>query len=162
MDKKRKLFVVIGSIAIIATATIGGTALFTGGSTAPTVTASSNNTPASTSVSSTNTSSSASSTSSYKDGTYTASTSYTVPGGANNSIDTTLTISGGKVTAVTARNGTYDRQSQNYVDWFEQQLDSEIVGQSVEGLSPNRIGGASLTTYAFDQTLDTIRNDANS
>jgi uncharacterized protein with FMN-binding domain len=165
MDTKRKIFVVLGAAAVISTAALGGGALFFAA-------------PDNRAVAHTSTTQASSSISQstpahglgmqhgqqmhggYKDGTYSASSSYTVPSGDENSIKATLTISGGTVTNVSVSDDYYDRQSAAYVDWFEQELKSAVVGKSLANLSPSRIGGASLTTGAFDQTLDTIRNDA--
>ena len=101
-----------------------------------------------------------SSATSYKDGTYTASSSYNVPHGGQNSIKATITISGGKITAASATNSYTDRESAMYIDSFNSYVNSDATGQSLAGYSPSRIGGASLTTYAFSNAIDTIRAQA--
>ena len=167
MDTKRKVFVVLGSVAVIAVAGATAGALFFGGDS--TTVPSSGSSLVSDSTSSTDASSTGSdqtsttttpTTGTYADGTYTASASYRVPHGYSNSIRTNLTVKDGTVTAVDVQNDASDRESESYIDWFEQELESEVVGKSLADLSPSRIGGASLTTDAFDQTLDTIRDDA--
>jgi len=162
MDTKRKVFVVLGSVAVIATAGFTAGALFLGGSDENTNTGSSNISAASGSTTTDQPTSSADagSQSDYKDGTYTASASYRVPHGYSNSIQTTITVKDGTVTSVKVNNDATDRESSEYIDWFEQDLEGEVVGKSLAGLSPSRIGGASLTTAAFDDTLDTIERDA--
>ena len=47
-----------------------------------------------------------------------------------------------------------------YIDSFVSAVQNAVVGKGVDGLSPSRIGGASLTTQAFDDALATIRTDA--
>ncbi len=164
MRNSDKLFLVIGSVAVIGAAAIGGGMLFFGGddttSAAPTVqqTSSGTSTPSTSNTADTTTDTSTSG--SYKDGSYSATMSYTVPHGQQNSIDTTVTVSDGKITAVSVNDTTNDRESEMYIASFENSLDSDAVGQSLASYSPNRIGGASLTTYAFTQALDTIRSDA--
>lgn len=95
-------------------------------------------------------------------GTYTASASYDVPHGATNSISVKVTLSGGKDTDVFVNDDYSDHESQLYISRFESALKDTVPGQDLASLSPNRIGGASLTTYAFDQVLDTIRSQAQS
>ena len=47
-----------------------------------------------------------------------------------------------------------------YISGFESSVNSSASGQSLATYSPSRIGGASLTTAAFDDALDTIRSQA--
>ena len=173
MDTKNKVFVVIGSVALLATAGLGGAFLFADKSTSAstTGTASSSTTSSTTSNAPTNTSNattttadtsttSSSSTSSYKDGTYTASTSYSVPHGATNSLSATVAISGGKITSVTTNDNYTDHESAMYISDFESSVSSEASGTSLADASFSRIGGASLTTEAFNTVLDTVRSQA--
>ena len=155
MDTKNKLFTVIGSAALIATAGIGGATLFaskddtasttTGATVSSTTLSSSTRTSTDTSPSS----SSSTSHSSYKDGTYTASTTYSVPHGATNSISATVVVSGGTITSVTANDSYTDRESGMWISDFEGSLSGDASDQSLSSYSPSRIGGASLTTEAF-------------
>lgn len=165
---------IVGSTAVLVAAGITGLWLFgktdatttsatTSGTTAAssegTVTTATASTPNAV-TSATSTSSGTTSTSGYKDGTYKASTSYYVPHGATNSLTASVTISGGKVTTVTVNNNYSDQESAMYIDSFESAIKSAVVGHSINGLSLSRIGGASLTTQAFDDALATIRTDA--
>lgn len=161
MDAKRKVFVVLGAAAVIGTAAFGGGALFFSGSSSGLAGQTSSQTTTSQPVASSASSAQTQSvSSSYKDGTYTASSSYFVPHGGDNSVKTSLTIANGTVTNVSVNDNYSDGTSADFVDWFEQEVQSAVVGKSLADLSPSRIGGASLTTQAFDQTLDTIRSDA--
>lgn len=174
MDTKNKIFTIIGSIALVATATVGGYTLFATKDTAatPVTTSSSLASTASTAASASPSTSSAatpaasttstttSTTGGYKDGTYTASSSYTVPHGAQNSISATITISGGTITSVKASDNYSDGESGRYVSSFESGVSSDANGQSIASYSPSRIGGASLTTSAFSDVIDTIRSQA--
>ena len=166
MDTKNKVFVVIGSVALLASAGVGGYALFaTKDSTSGTTTGTSSQTSststntATTSTDTTSTSSSTSS-SSYKDGTYTASVSYSVPHGASNTLAATVTVSSGKITAVSTNDNYSDNESGRYIQEFESALSSTVVGTDLSSASFSRIGGASLTTKAFNQALDTIITQA--
>ena len=170
MNTATKIAVTIGSIAVIATAGIGGLLLATSNEqTADGSSASTSSTQAPTSSSSStsaNTSSTSSSTgtvtstSSYKDGTYTATANYSIPHGERNSISATITISGGTITAVTTNDNYTDGESAMYIDSFESSVSSATVGTSLANASFSRIGGASLTTEGFNSVLDTIRSQA--
>ncbi|MFZ1802113.1 MAG: hypothetical protein WAW62_03760 [Candidatus Saccharimonas aalborgensis] len=168
MDTKNKIFVVIGSAALIAAAGYGAVTLLSGGDRPSYVATNSVSTTNSSIASNTQTTNTTATTSSgdsstatsYKDGTYTASSSYNVPHGGQNSIKATITISGGKITAASATNSYTDRESAMYIDSFNSYVNSDATGQSLAGYSPSRIGGASLTTYAFSNAIDTIRAQA--
>jgi len=169
MKQQDKVFMIVGSTAVLVAAGITGAWLFgKSDTTANAVTAGSstvatqNTTAASTVTPTTTTSSSSSATSSsgYKDGTYKATSSYYVPRGATNSLTASVTISGGKISTVTVNNDFSDQESSMYIDSFVSAVQNAVVGKSVDGLSLGRIGGASLTTQAFDDALATIRTDA--
>ena len=171
MDAKNKIFTVIGSIALIAATATGGYLLLTA-PTSNTVATSSNtqavtqstaesatNTP-STSTSESTGAADATTTSSYKDGTYTATASYSVPHGEQNSIAAEVTVADGKIVSVKTTDNYSDHESAMYISGFESSVNSSASGQSLATYSPSRIGGASLTTAAFDDALDTIRSQA--
>lgn len=172
MKQQDKIFMVVGSTAVLVAAGITGVWLFgksdttasTSATTASTEAQSSDstaNTTATTAATDTATSTStAASSASYKDGTYNATISYTVPHGYSNSVMASITISGGKITAADVNNDYSDNESGMYIDSFTAAIKNAVVGQSIDGLSLSRIGGASLTTQAFDDALSSIRNDA--
>lgn len=107
----------------------------------------------------TTTTNSTSSTGGYNDGTYAASADYSVPHG-NNSIKVSLTVKNGVVASVSSSHDYADHESGMYVDWFDAAIDNFVVGKSLGDISLNRVGGASLTTYGFDDALATIANQA--
>lgn len=163
MRKTDKIFLVIGSAALVATAAIGGGLLFFSGDSSTPATTSSSQQTTSTQTESTTDSSDSSTTSessSYADGTYTATLTYAVPRGGQNSLDVSLTIADGSITTASTNNATHDSESERYIGGFEDSLSADAVGQSLANYSPDRIGGASLTTAAFAEALDTIRSDA--
>lgn len=176
METKQKIFVTIGTAAVVAAAIFGGATLFSGSSNTNAGTASSSSTVAgsqsmtstrgTTNSSSTDTTASSTSTSttsgsgSYKDGTYTKTVSYYVPHGGSNSIKVTLVVSGGNITSVTTNDSYTDGESGIYISSFESSVNSDASGQSLASYSPSRIGGASLTTEAFAEAISGIRTDA--
>jgi len=167
MDTKNKVFTVIGTMALLSSAGIGGYVLFaTKDSDTPSQTISTSpqqvniqdgGTPSSLATSS---STSSTAISPYKDGTYTASTTYRVPHGTN-TYSGTVIISNGTIVSVSSQHDYTDRESGMYTDSFDSGLTSSAKGQSLASYSPSRIGGASLTTAAFSSVLDTIRTKAS-
>ena len=156
MDTKNKIITVVGSVALVGVLG-GGVALFFAKDNTPIVGATTGaQTRAQRGQSDTSANAMAST---YKDGIYVASSDYFVPSGSN-SISATVTIKNGKIAAVNTSDNYSDYTSSYYVDSFKSSVSGEIVGQSLDGLSPSRVGGASLTTYAFDNVLDTIRSKA--
>lgn len=97
--------------------------------------------------------------SAYQDGTYSNTVSYYVPKGSND-LTAKVTVTGGTVTAVSVDHKYSDHQSGMYIDSFDSTLQDAVVGKSIEGLSLGRIGGATLTTQAFDDAITAIRDDA--
>lgn len=83
-----------------------------------------------------------------------------VPHSGHNSLSATITVAGGTITAVTVNNNYSDHESGMYVSDFESAILSSVKGQSLANVSVSRVGGASLTSEAFNSVLDTIRSDA--
>lgn len=167
MDAKNKVFIVIGSVAFIATAGMGGLGLFVGsnlgkatlGRSSSSTTANAATAPGASSAS-TSRSGMPMKGMGYKDGQYTASSDYYVPGGQN-TVSATVTIKNGAIASVTANDNYSDGNSAYFVSNFESSISSAASGQSLNGLYLSRVGGASLTTIAFDNVLDTIRSQAS-
>ena len=162
MNTQDKVLTVVGVATVLAIASGAGYTLFaTQDADVPKVVVASNSNVASTAASTPQqTSTVATNQTSYRDGTYTATASYRVPEGETNSITVKVTINGGTVAAVSATHDYGSRESARYINWFDQDIQSAVVGQSVGGLQVSRVGGASLTSIAFDDALDTIRSDA--
>jgi uncharacterized protein with FMN-binding domain len=112
-------------------------------------------------TSNTQTAPTSSATTSYKDGTYKTTTEYYVPHGSN-SLTVNVSIKDGLITKVSTSHDYSDRESGMYVDSFDSSISSEAVGQKIDGLSLSRVGGASLTTEAFDEAISQISNKAKS
>lgn len=163
MDTRNKIFAVVGTVAILGTAGAVGALLFTQQDTTASgtvTTTSQTNSSSSSTGSSSNGTSSSTSTGSYKDGTYTTTQSYSVPHGGQNSVKATITIASGKITAVTVDDSYTDGESGMYIQDFESSVKGVVVGQSIGSTSFSRIGGASLTSQAFYDALDTVATQA--
>ncbi len=97
----------------------------------------------------------------YKNGTYSASGTYSTPGGAE-SINVTLTIKDGVVTDSSVSQSTTNRESQEFFNSFAASYKGKVVGQKLESLSLSRVSGSSLTPRGFNSALASIKSKAKS
>ncbi len=100
-------------------------------------------------------------TSGYKDGTYKATVSYFVPHDQN-SMTATITIANGEITGVSTTNQYGDHESASYINDFKSSISNAVVGKKIDKASVGRVGGASLTSEAFNEALDQVMNQAKS
>lgn len=171
-----KLFMAVGGAVVASVAIATGAYLFVGGddtklpsASTPTTTTASDATASTSEVTTststpnvsaqTNSTTQSTTTSGYKDGTYSATASYYVPRGSNG-ITAKVTIANGKISSVTTNHTYADRESGMYIDSFDAAIKNAVVGQSADGLSLGRIGGATLTTDGFNDALTQIVTQA--
>lgn len=95
----------------------------------------------------------------YKDGTYSATGSYTSPGGVE-SISVTLILKGDTVVDSTVIAGTKDRDSREYQDQFISGYKSMVVGKNIKTIKLSRVSGSSLTSRGFNNALTSIEAQA--
>jgi len=95
----------------------------------------------------------------YKDGTYSATGSYSSPGGRE-SIELTVTIAGGVITSTSLVENATSGEAKNYQDDFASGYKSLVVGKNVDEVSLSRVAGSSLTSNGFNAALDQIKSDA--
>lgn len=161
MKPQDKILVSIGAISVLCISSFTGYTLFaTKDSDVPRTAATTNTTSNSSPTTPQQTSSVAGTPSTYAGGTYSETISYYVPRGVRNGVTVRVTVKDNIVTDVTTNHDYSDRESAYYIDSFDQEIKPSIVGKNLGTASPSRVGGASLTTTAFDDALDTIRNDA--
>jgi hypothetical protein len=89
--------------------------------------------------------------------TYTGSGSYLTPARTSHKIDVTLTLENGIVTAadVVYDGGTgYSNPNQ---ERFDGAFEAQVVGKPLNSISLSRVGGASLTSEAFNQAVASIK-----
>jgi len=103
--------------------------------------------------------SSSASTALYKDGTYSATGSYSTPGGRE-SIDLTVTIADGVITSTTLKENATSGEAKEHQDDFASGYKSLVVGKKVNDISLSRVAGSSLTSNGFNTALDDIKKDA--
>jgi uncharacterized protein with FMN-binding domain len=115
---------------------------------------------ASTTSSSTDTSASSSTTSgTIKDGTYSATSSYSVPHG-NEEIQVSVTLKDGVVTDASVQNSESDFDSKQYQEEFTAGYKTKVIGKKISGLQISVIAGASDTTEGFNEALSQIISKA--
>lgn len=97
----------------------------------------------------------------YKDGSFTANASYTDPGRKEHDIEVTLTIADDIVTGASVLYNGAAANTPNHTR-FENGYKQEVVGKSLDSISLSRVGGASLTTEAFNDAVAIIKTEAKS
>lgn len=97
----------------------------------------------------------------YKDGTYTVTTSYTAPSRTTHKVTANLKIVNDVVTEARVNfSGEEAETSAQYQSSFSQNYQSEVVGKKLDSISLTRVGGASLTTGAFNNALVQVKAQA--
>lgn len=97
----------------------------------------------------------------YKDDTYTVTTSYTAPSRTTHKVTATLKIVNDIVTEARVNfSGEKAETSSQYQSSFSQNYQSEVVGKKLDSISLTRVGGASLTTGAFNKALVQVKTQA--
>jgi len=99
------------------------------------------------------------STSEYADGTYSATGSYSSPGGRE-SIELTVTIKNGVITSTDLVTNAKSGDARVYQSSFASGYKKLVVGKSVDSVSLSRVAGSSLTSNGFNNALDKIKTDA--
>lgn len=95
----------------------------------------------------------------FKDGTYTATGSYSTPGGRE-SVTVTVTLKSDIVTEVNTTGSVTRGDSAEYQSAFLSGYKSQVIGKSISSISLSRVAGSSLTSDGFNKALDSIENDA--
>lgn len=114
----------------------------------------------STNVSSAGTSTVSSSTGvTYSDGSYTAASSYSTPGGIED-ITVKVTLQSGVITDSSVTNNANNSDSREYQDQFVSGYKQFVVGKAVSSLSLSRVSGSSLTSQGFNDALNQIKAQA--
>jgi len=97
----------------------------------------------------------------FTDGTYTAAGDYQAPSGTE-TVDVTVTLVAGVVTAVTAVGDSEDAQARGYQAQFSSGIGAIVVSKSIDEVRVDKVGGSSLTSAGFNTAIDAIKADAAS
>ncbi len=95
----------------------------------------------------------------YRNGAHTASATYTTPKRSEYKIDVSLTLTDDTVTdaaIVYAQGSENDKNAQR----FEQAYKTEVIGKKLDEINLSRVGGASLTSNAFNDAVAKIKTEA--
>jgi uncharacterized protein with FMN-binding domain len=95
----------------------------------------------------------------YADGTYEASGDYQSPNGTE-TVDVTLTLEGDIVTDVEVVGHAEVPNSVRFQGEFIDGIADEVVGQDIDSLAVDKVGGSSLTSGGFNDALETIKSEA--
>ena len=99
----------------------------------------------------------------YKNGTYTVTTTYVAPSRTTHEVTATVQILNDVITEAKINYGGEAHQtSSQYQSRFSQSYQSEVVGKKLDSISLTRVGGASLTTGAYNQALTQVKTQARS
>jgi hypothetical protein len=97
-----------------------------------------------------------------QDGTFETTIAYSVPNNHEETMRISITLKDNVVTATeisyVPSNGTSERYLNRFNEWHA----AEVVGQPIDEIKLSRLGGASLTTVAFNNALADIMEQARS
>jgi cytoskeletal protein RodZ len=96
----------------------------------------------------------------YANGTYSSTLPYKVPEGGNESITVSLTLKDDVVTSMTYSASGNKEESQKYQGRFGKSVEALVIGEPISGISLSRVGGASLTSRAFNKAVLEIQAEA--
>ena len=97
----------------------------------------------------------------YSNGTYTANASYFTPKRVQHNISVTLTVNNDTITAADVLYDGKEAKTPSHTN-FDGAYEQRILGVEIDNLDLARVGGASLTTVAFNEALADIASDASS
>lgn len=98
--------------------------------------------------------------STFADGSYTTAVSYFTPRRTEHTMDVTLVVADGVITdASILWDGKAEASTPSHRG-FADAYQAEVIGQNLETIDLSRVGGASLTSDAFNEAIDTIEAEA--
>ena len=98
----------------------------------------------------------------YEDGDYQAEGMYTVPNGEQYRVAVALTLAGDTVSEVSVLFDDKEegQTSTQFQSQFLEVYTSEVVGKDIDEVNLVRVGGASLTSQAFNDAVSEVRASA--
>ncbi len=97
----------------------------------------------------------------YNDGSYTTEVVYSVPDGFNR-LKLSVKLENGKIVDANVTQSDIDEESRKYDRRFQSAYKSFLLGQEIDSLKLDIVSGASLTSGAFNDALEKIRQQAQS
>lgn len=96
----------------------------------------------------------------YKDGAYNINLDYPAPGGHTENMDFVMTITNDRLTNLEIKYVASNKESEQWQGRFAKKIKGEVLNEEINNISPARIGGASLTTTAFNEALKQAQTQA--
>lgn len=96
----------------------------------------------------------------FRDGDYVSTGRYLTPGG-NESIEVTLKVQGGVITAATSRTEATSPTARQFQEQFRVAIAAQVVARPLASVDVDVVAGASLTSLGFDDALARIRMEAH-
>lgn len=82
---------------------------------------------------------------------------FNVPKEHTDTLTVTATVKDGIITSINYSQNSSNRESEQYYSRFVRSFSSsEVVGKKIDDVSLSRVGGASLTTSAFNKALSSL------
>lgn len=91
----------------------------------------------------------------YIDGTYEESISYQVPK-STNTLTAKISIVDDIITEVTTTHEYTSQKSKEYTDPFDKEISAAVVGKKISSVDLSILGGASITSDAFNKIIDSL------
>jgi len=98
----------------------------------------------------------------FKNGFYYSESTYTVPSGHEEAIKVQINLTDDKIRTAKIDFEGIVGTSRLYQKRFSNEFESVVVGKEIADLDLARVGGASLTTKAFNKALEEVRQQAKS
>ncbi|MEJ7648731.1 MAG: FMN-binding protein [Nakamurella sp.] len=95
----------------------------------------------------------------FRDGDYASTGRYLTPGG-NESIEVTLRVRDGVITAATSRTEALSPTARQFQEQFRVAIAAQVVARPLSSVSVDVVAGASLTSSGFNDALTRIRTEA--
>jgi len=95
----------------------------------------------------------------YKDGSYSATGSYSSPGGQEE-VKVSLTLASGVISEVNVTTDAASGTSAQYQSDFKDNYKELVVGKKISDVKLSRVAGSSLTSTGFNNALEQIKNTA--
>ncbi len=94
----------------------------------------------------------------YTNGSYDINTSYLAPNRANHTVAVSFTLTNDVVTAANISFGGDEvATSKGYQNKFVAAYESQVIGKKLDNISLSRVGGASLTSNAFNDAVAKVK-----
>ncbi len=97
----------------------------------------------------------------YADGQHTVTTNYIAPGNANHTVTVAFTLNDDKITSsAITYGGDSVEVSSGFQKKFTESYETEVIGKKIDDIKLSRVGGASLTTAAFNDAIAKLKIEA--